>query len=98
MRLAHRLFLLFTAGHAAAVLAALFLPLPDPLAGLAGASLYGPLRLFRSLGLPVFDATEANGWSFPSAFGVVLVIAFWLAAWLLAGHAVAFAVRRLRRA
>ncbi len=96
MRLAHRLFILFAAGHIALVLALLFLPFLEPVAGLGGVTLYLPLVLFKSLGLPVFGHAESGGWSHPSGLGMVLVTAFWAVVWLLTGYAAEFVARHRR--
>lgn len=57
--------------------------LPDPVAAVLAATVYGPLWLASALRLPVFGAADSGGWPGPSLLGWVILALVWLGAWLL---------------
>lgn len=84
--------LLFLAAHA--LLVAFSSKVPEPIAPIVAASIYGPLWPLHALGAPVFSASPGWGWSSPNAFGWSILALFWGCIWL---AAVSLVVRLTRR-
>jgi hypothetical protein len=54
---------------------------PESIAPVIAGTIYLPLYLFQSLGLPVFGLAPPGGWAAPSSLGWTLAIAVWLQTW-----------------
>lgn len=67
--------------------------LPDAVAPIVAGTVYGPLWLLDSIGLPVFGRAESGGWPGPSALGWIVVAIFWSTLW----WSVLAAITRMRR-
>ncbi|NDV12289.1 hypothetical protein [Crenobacter caeni] len=89
-----RLFLLFFAAHAALLAAVLYWPALEPLAGVAGASLYLPLLALSLLGVPLFAGAKPGGWASPGPAGYAAAALVWAALWLLLAYALARLLRK----
>ena len=76
-----RLYLLLSLLCIHAALVALGGALPEVIAPAVAGTVYLPLWLLQTIGLPVFGRAEAGGWPAPSALGWLLVAATWTALW-----------------
>lgn len=91
----HIRWLLFTAlsgSHSIAVLIS-----PEILAPAVAGSVYIPLMLVKSAGVPVFAAAESGGWAAPSLLGWALVILVWAAIWWAVASLISRLLRRTNR-
>ena len=55
--------------------------LPEVIAPAVAGTVYLPLWLLQTIGLPVFSRAETGGWPAPSVLGWLLVAATWTALW-----------------
>ena len=67
--------------------------LPDKIAAAVAGTVYVPLWLFKTIGLPVFKAGASWGWAAPSMLGWLLFTAVWALVW----WGLVAAVAKLRR-
>lgn len=84
------LFLL--AAHA--LLVAIASEIPESIASVLAATVYGPLWPLHSLRIPVYGASPGWGWSSPNVLGWSFLALFWGSIWLVV---VSFVVRLTRR-
>jgi len=92
MRARWILFAVLSGGHFTVALVA-----PRALAPAIAGSVYVPLMLFKSAGVPVFSAAEPGGWSAPSWLGWVIVLIVWLAIWWAVASLLSHILSRLNR-
>ncbi len=64
-----------------AALIALGDALPEAVAPAIAGTVYLPLWLLQTIGLPVFARAEAGGWPGPSTLGWILLTAIWITLW-----------------
>ena len=72
-----------------AALVALVDTLPEVIAPAVAGTVYLPLWLLQTVGLPVFGYAESGGWPGPSFLGWVLVAAVWMTLWWILFAAIA---------
>lgn len=68
------------------------------LAPAVAATIYAPLYLLESVGLPVFGATPSGGWAAPSPLGWLLTLGLWFSVWWAVASLVAVLLRLSRKA